>query len=155
MATHERSAHYAAARAAKVGLGGRPLSSSASHRRRHRIAANRATDPVITGRKQVRVLWESVYTLSATFSTLSCQDRQRQDTGVEQLGIKNDKQRSSNNRSAVRLAVLFAAVPGKIMVRPAPRRGRYFLSRLSRLWCCCFPQPLGNRVQHRHVLIQF
>jgi hypothetical protein len=137
MATHERSAHYAAARGA------------------HRIAANRATDPVITGRKQVRVLWERVYTLSATFSTLSRQYRQRQDTGVEQLGIKNDKQRSGNNRSAVRLAVLFGTVTGKIILRPAPRRGKYFLSRLSWLWWCCCPQPLGNRVQHRYVLIPF
>jgi hypothetical protein len=45
-------------------------------------------------------------------STLSRQYRQRQDTGVEQLGIKNDKQRSGNNRSAVRLAVLFGTVSG-------------------------------------------
>ena len=88
-------------------------------------------------------------------STLSRQYRQRQDTGVEQLGIKNDKQRSGNNRSAIRLAVLFGTVAGEIIIRPPSRRGKYFLSRLSWLWCCCCPQPLGNRVQHRHVLIPF
>jgi hypothetical protein len=88
-----------------------------SHRRRHRIAANRATDPVITGRKQVRLLRERVYKLSTTFSTLACQDRQRPDYkrraamacgtvtqgGGHARGVKKDKQRSDRRRNAVHL----------------------------------------------------